>query len=94
MPCLIPLHQFIAIAPTAMEEASIMASRALDLRLEVPTSIEDPGATMKPIHSKTPTHHVPREVGVATATRRSINPSLTSFVITLMPVWMPVAHQK
>ena len=51
-----------------------MAPMPPDLRLEAPTSIEDLGATMKPIHSKMPAHHVSREVGAATATRRSINP--------------------
>ena len=71
-----------------------MASMPLDLRLEAPTSIEDPGATMKPIHAKTPTHHIPREVGAATITRRSINPPLVTFMITLTPVWMPVATSK
>ena len=77
-----------------MEEANIMASTLPNLKLEVPTSIEDLGATMKPIHSKTPTHHVPREVGVATATRRSIYPLLVTFVITLTPVRMPMAASK
>ena len=62
-----------------------------DLSLEAATSIEDLVATMKPIHAKTPTHHVPREVKAATATRRSINSLLTTFVITIMPVEMLVA---
>ena len=88
---LTPPHRLIATAPSVMEEANIMATTPPDLRLEAPTSIEVPGATMKPIHDKTPTHHVPREVGVATTTRRSINPPLATFMITLTPVRMPVA---
>ena len=88
---LTPLRWLIAPAPAMMEEANIMAPTPLDLRLEAPTSIEDPGATMKPIHAKTPTHHVPREVRAATATRRSINLPLATFTITLTPAWMPVA---
>jgi len=68
-----------------MEQASITASRAPDLRLEVPTSIEDLEATMKLIHATTATHRAPREVGAATETRRSINPSLVTFVTTSMP---------
>ena len=60
-----------------VEETNIMASRALDLRLEVPTSIEDLEATMKLIHATM--------VRVATATRRSINPSLMTFMTTSMP---------
>ena len=40
-----------------------VTSRALDLRLEVPTSIEDPEATMKLIHVTTLALHAPREVG-------------------------------
>ena len=67
-----------------------MASTPPDLKMESPTSIEDPGATMKPIHTKTAAHHVPREVEASTATRRSINPLLMTFAITLMPVQMPV----
>ena len=62
-----------------------MASRAPDLRLEVPNSIEDLEATMKLIHAMMAAHCAPREVGVATATRRSINPSLVTFVTTSMP---------
>ena len=71
-----------------------MAPMLPNLRLEAPTSIEVLGATMKPIHAKTPTHHVPREVGAATATRRSINPPLATFAITLTLVRMPVAASK
>jgi len=81
-PHLIPPHQLIATTPVVTEEANIMAPRAADLRLEVPTSIEDPEATMKLIHAMTATHCAPREVGVAIATRRSINPSLTTFMTT------------
>ena len=59
-----------------------MELRAPDLRLEVPTSIEDPEATMKLIHAMMAAHRAPREVGAATATRRSINPFLATFVNT------------
>ena len=83
-PCLIPLHQLIATAPVTMEEASIMVPRAPNLRLEVPTSIEDPEATMKLIHAMMAAHRTPREVGAATATRRSIKP-LVTFVTTSTP---------
>ena len=68
-----------------MEEASITSLRAPDLRLEVPTSIEDLEATMKLIHTTTVALHAPREVRAATATRRSINPSLMTFMTTSMP---------
>ena len=71
-----------------------MAPMPPDLRLEAPTSIEDLGATMKPIHTMTTAHRVPREVEAAIATRRSINPPLMTFAITLMPVWMPLATSK
>lgn len=60
---LIPPHQLIAIAFTATEEASIMVLRALDLRLEVPTSIEDLEVTMQLIHVMTAAHRALREVG-------------------------------
>jgi len=56
-PHLIPPRQLVAAAPAMMGEASIMAPRALDLRLEVPTSIEDPEATIKLIHAMTATLH-------------------------------------
>ena len=49
---------------------------------------------MKTIHAKMLAHHVPREVRAATITRSSINPSLMTFMITLTPVWMPVATSK
>ena len=65
-----------------MKEASITAPRALGLWLEVSTSIEDLEATMKLIHIMTPALHAPREVEAATATRRSINPSLVTFATT------------
>ena len=94
MPHLIPLHQLIAAASAMTEEASITASRAPDLRLEVLTSIEDLEATMKLIHATTTTLHAPREVGAATATRRSINPPLVTFTITLTLVQMLVATSK
>ena len=68
-----------------MEEANIIVPRDPNLRLEVPTSIEDPEATMKLIHATAAAHHVPREVEAATATRRSINP-LTTFVTPSTPV--------
>ena len=77
-----------------MEEASITSLRAPDLRLEVPTSIDDPEATMRLIHAMTTAHRAPREVGAATATRRSIYPLLVTFVITLTPVRMPMAASK
>ena len=70
-----------------------MASRAPDLRLEVPNSIEDLEATMKLIHAMMAAHCAPREVGVATATRRSINP-LTSFVTTSTLAQMSTATSK
>ena len=73
-----------------MEEASIMVPRAPDLRLEVPTSIEDWEATMKVIHATTIAHRDPREVGAATTTRRSINPFAT-FVTTSTLALMSVA---
>ena len=53
-----------------------MAPRAPNLRLGVPTSIEDLEATMKLIHAMMVAHRAPREVRVAPTTRRSINPSL------------------
>ena len=77
-----------------MEEASIMAPRAPDLRLEVSTSIEDPEATMKLIHATTATHCAPREVKAATVTRRSINLPLTTFVTTSTLAQMSVAASK
>jgi hypothetical protein len=80
MPHLIPPYQPVATALAVMEEASITAPRAPDLKLEVPTSIEDPEATMKLIHTTTAALRAPREVGAVTATRRSINP----FLVTLM----------
>ena len=83
-PHLIPPHQLIATAPATTEEASIMASRAPDLRLEVPNSIEDLEATMKLIHAMMAAHRAPREVRAATAIRRSINPFVT-FVTTSTP---------
>ena len=86
MPHLIPLRQLIAVALTVTEEASITAPRPLDLRLEVPTFIEDPEATMKFIHAMTAALRVLSEVRAATATRRSINPSLVTFVTTSLPV--------
>ena len=70
-----------------IEEASIMELRAPDLRLEVPTSIQDPEATMKLIHATTAAHRAPREVGAATITRRSIKP-LATFVTTSTPAQM------
>ena len=85
MPHLIPPRQLIAAAPATMEEASITALRAPDLRLEVPTSIEDLEATMKLIHATTTALCAPREVEAATATRRSINPSLVIFGTTSTP---------
>ena len=87
MPCLIPLHQLVATAPVMTEEASITAPRALDLRPDVPTSIEDPEATMKLIHAMMAAHRTPREVGAATITRRSIKP-LATFVTTSTPAQM------
>ena len=71
-----------------------MAPTPPDLKLEAPTSIGVLGATMKPTHANTPAHHVPREVGAATASRRSINPPLATFTITLTPVRMPMAALK
>ena len=62
-PHLIPPHQLVAAALATPEEASITAPRAPNLRLEVPTSIEDPEATMKLIHVTTLALHAPREVG-------------------------------
>jgi len=57
------------------KEASITAPRAPDLKLEAPTSIEGPEATMKLIQATTAALHAPREVGATTATRRSgMNP--------------------
>jgi hypothetical protein len=50
-----------------MEDASIMAPRATDLRLEVPTSIGDLGATMKLIHATTIALRASRVVEAATA---------------------------
>jgi len=91
MPHLIPLCQLIAAGITVMEEASITASRAPDLKLEVPTSIEDPDATMKLIHVTMLTLHAPREVRAATTTRRSINPSLVTFMTTSTPAQMSAA---
>ena len=64
-----------------MEEANIMVPTPPDLSLEAATSIEDLVATMKLIHATTAALHAPREVGAATATRRSINP-FTTFVTT------------
>ena len=61
-----------------------MALRAPDHRLEVPKSIEDLEATMKLIHATTAALSAPREVEAATATRRSINPSLVTFMTTSM----------
>ena len=69
------------------------APRAPDLRLEVPTSIDDPEATMRLIHAMTTAHRAPREVGAATATRRSINP-LATFVTTSTPTQMSAAASK
>ena len=77
-----------------MEEASIRAPRALDLRLQVPTSIEDLEATMKLIHTTTPARHAPREVVAATATRRSINPSPMTFATTSMLAQMSTTASK
>ena len=71
-----PSRQLVATALAMTEEASIMAPRATDLRLEVPTSMEDPEATMKLIHVTTTTLNAPREVGAPTITRKSINPPL------------------
>ena len=88
MPHLIPLHQLIAATPTTM------APRAPNLRLEVPTSIEDLEATMKLIHATMATHYAPREVREATTTRRLINPSLTTFTTTSMPAQMSTAALK
>ena len=62
--------------------------------LEAPTSLEDSGATMKPIHAKTPAHHVPREVRAATTTKRLINPLLVTFAITLTLVRMLMVVSK
>jgi hypothetical protein len=73
-PHLIPPRQLVAATPAVIEEASIMVPRAPNLMLEVPTSIEDPEATIKLIHATTAALRAPREVRVATATRRSINP--------------------
>ena len=75
-------------------EANITAPRAPNLRLVVPTSIEGPEATMKLIHGTTAALHAHREVGAATATRRSINPSLMTFVTTSTPAQMSVAASK
>ena len=83
-PHLIPPHQLIATAPTTTEEASIMTSRAPNLRLEVPTSIEDLEATMKLIHATMATHRAPREIRASSTTKRLINPSLMTFVTTSM----------
>ena len=82
MPHLIPLHQVIASTLSTMEEANITAPRAPDLRLEVPTPIENLEATIKLIHATMATHRAPREVRVAPTTRRSINPSLVTFMTT------------
>ena len=76
------------------EEVNIKASSTPDTKATAPISIEDLGATMKPIHTMTTAHRVPREVEAAIATRRSINPPLMTFAITLMPVWMPLATSK
>jgi len=89
-PHLIAPRQLIATALTMTEEASIMAPRAPDLRLEVPTSIEDLEASMKLVQATTATHHAPRVVGVAAAIRRSINPGLVTFVTTSTPAQMSV----
>ena len=93
-PHLIPPHQLVAAALVAMEEARFPTSRAPDLRLEVPTSIDDPEATMRLIHAMTTAHRAPREVGAATATRRLINPSLTTFITTSMLAHMFAAASK
>ena len=82
MPHLIPPYQLIAVAPAMTMEASITPPRAPNLRLVVPTSIEGPEATMKLIHTTMAALHAPREVEAATATRRSINPSLVTFATT------------
>ena len=74
-----------------MEEASNTMPMALDLWPEVPTSIGDPETTMKLIHATIVAHCAPREVGAATATRRSINPSLVTFVTTSMQAQMSMA---
>ena len=73
-----------------MEEASITVLIAPDLWPEVPTSIEDPEATMKLIHATTHARHAPREVRATIATKRSINPGLVTFVTTSTPAQMSV----
>ena len=55
--------QVIDTAPVVTEETSIMAPRALDLRLELPTYIEDPEATMKLIHAMMAAHRAPGRSG-------------------------------
>ena len=89
-----PPRRLVAGTPTVMEEAIIMASMPPDLSLEVPTSIEDLGSTMKHIHDTMLAHHVPREVRAATATRRTINKPFETFAITLTLVQMPEATSK
>ena len=89
-----PPHRLIATALAPMEEANIMAPTPSDLMLEAPTSIEDLGATMKPIHAKTLAHYIPREAGAATPTSRSINPLLVTFMVTLMQCGCLWPHQK
>ena len=46
---------------------------------------------MKLIHATTAAHHAPREVRAAITTRRSINPSLVTFVTTSMQAQMSMA---
>ena len=53
-----------------MEEDSITAPRAPNLRLDVPTSIEDLEATMKLIHATMAAHRAPREIKASTTTWR------------------------
>ena len=84
MPHLILPHQLIATAPAAMEEVNIMVLMPPNLKLEAPTSIEVLGETVKPIHIMKPALHTAREVRAGTATRRSINPTLATFVTTSM----------
>ena len=69
---LTPPCRLIATTPATMEEANIMAPTPLDLRLEAPTSMEDPGATMKHNRTKADALLVRRVAEVATAvpTRR------------------------
>ena len=68
-----------------MKEVNIKAPSTPNTKAVALISIEDPRATMKPIHAKTPAHHVPREVRAATTTKRLINPLLVTFATTSTP---------